>query len=173
MERILSFLSVALLSQFVGPVMAQSSIGLAEAPDALIAAEWNNRLLVVCDLSPGTNALSLVDAQYEEAFGDWPGYIDRDLILVWISEDGIMSWKPVPNPDPNKAATLLIGGHDEDETELRKRVSCDTAYPLITLVGKDGGAKQTWKKPVKNRDIFQIIDAMPMRQQEMRGAADE
>jgi hypothetical protein len=37
-----------------------------------------------------------------------------------------------------------------------------------TLVGKDGGVKRQDTKPVKATAIFEQIDAMPMRQQEMQ-----
>lgn len=36
------------------------------------------------------------------------------------------------------------------------------------LIGKDGGIKQTYKKPVSVKDLFATIDGMPMRQQEMK-----
>ncbi|WP_240625522.1 DUF4174 domain-containing protein [Spirosoma pollinicola] len=34
------------------------------------------------------------------------------------------------------------------------------------LIGKDGGVKQTYKKPIDVKDLFRIIDSMPMRRQE-------
>ncbi|MFD2574444.1 DUF4174 domain-containing protein [Spirosoma soli] len=36
------------------------------------------------------------------------------------------------------------------------------------LIGKDGGVKQSYKKPVAPKDLFQLIDSMPMRQQETK-----
>lgn len=36
------------------------------------------------------------------------------------------------------------------------------------LIGKDGGVKQTYKKPVTVKDLFSTIDGMPMRKQEMK-----
>ncbi|GAB2560039.1 hypothetical protein GCM10027085_58780 [Spirosoma aerophilum] len=36
------------------------------------------------------------------------------------------------------------------------------------LIGKDGGVKQTYKKPVAVKDLFQTIDSMPMRKQESK-----
>ena len=36
------------------------------------------------------------------------------------------------------------------------------------LIGKDGGIKQTYKKPVSPEDLFKTIDGMPMRKQEMK-----
>ena len=38
----------------------------------------------------------------------------------------------------------------------------------VVLVGKDGGVKKTWREPVGSEAIFAIIDAMPMRREEMR-----
>lgn len=39
---------------------------------------------------------------------------------------------------------------------------------VVVLVGKDGGEKMRATKPVTTAELFGIIDAMPMRQWEMR-----
>jgi len=36
------------------------------------------------------------------------------------------------------------------------------------LIGKDGGVKGRWDSPVDMDALFGLIDAMPMRRQEMR-----
>ena len=36
------------------------------------------------------------------------------------------------------------------------------------LIGKDGGVKHTFKKPIESGELFRIIDSMPMRQAEAR-----
>ncbi len=36
------------------------------------------------------------------------------------------------------------------------------------LIGKDGGVKQTYKKPFAVKDLFRTIDSMPMRRQESK-----
>ena len=36
------------------------------------------------------------------------------------------------------------------------------------LIGKDGGVKKTYKKPITVEDLFQTIDSMPMRKQEVK-----
>ena len=36
------------------------------------------------------------------------------------------------------------------------------------LIGKDGGVKETYKKPVAPKDLFRLIDSMPMRKREMK-----
>ncbi|NMG19341.1 hypothetical protein DP116_07665 [Brasilonema bromeliae SPC951] len=40
--------------------------------------------------------------------------------------------------------------------------------PIAVLVGKDGGVKRRETTPVQAKAIFDEIDAMPMRRQEMR-----
>lgn len=36
------------------------------------------------------------------------------------------------------------------------------------LIGKDGGVKQVYKKPVSSPELFRLIDSMPMRRQESK-----
>ncbi|WP_128545762.1 DUF4174 domain-containing protein [Larkinella soli] len=36
------------------------------------------------------------------------------------------------------------------------------------LIGKDGGIKHTFKKPLDPQELFKIVDSMPMRQEEMK-----
>ena len=36
------------------------------------------------------------------------------------------------------------------------------------LIGKDGGIKKTYKKPVSTKELFDTIDSMPMRKQESK-----
>ncbi len=36
------------------------------------------------------------------------------------------------------------------------------------LIGKDGGIKQTYSKPISADDLFKTVDGMPMRKQEMK-----
>ncbi len=40
------------------------------------------------------------------------------------------------------------------------------------LIGKDGGIKATYNKPVEMKKVFAEIDSMPMRQQEMKNGQD-
>ena len=54
-------------------------------------------------------------------------------------------------------------------SKLRKTLGVSRRGFAVVLVGKDGGVKKVWRDPVDPQSIFTIIDAMPMRQQEMRG----
>ena len=48
------------------------------------------------------------------------------------------------------------------------RYRLDTARFTAVLIGKDGGEKFRSNEPVRPAQLFAIIDAMPMRQAELR-----
>ena len=51
---------------------------------------------------------------------------------------------------------------------IRKQFDAPPGHFSVILVGKDGGTKFRQNDRVKLKDIFKLIDAMPMRQEEMR-----
>ena len=52
---------------------------------------------------------------------------------------------------------------------LRKALGVSARGFAVVLVGKDGGVKKVWREPVDPKTIFTVIDAMPMRREEMKG----
>jgi len=52
---------------------------------------------------------------------------------------------------------LLLWGPAEDRGDFE-----------VSLIGKDGGVKSRWSAPVGPADVFQVVDAMPMRRAEAR-----
>ena len=52
---------------------------------------------------------------------------------------------------------------------LRKTLGVAERGFAVVLVGKDGSVKKIWRDPVDPKAIFTVIDAMPMRRDEMRG----
>jgi hypothetical protein len=81
--------------------------------------------------------------------------LDRDLRVVHVLEKG----KSHFDSEDLGAGQVL---------SLKKRLSVSPGEFTIILVGKDGGEKFRQNRIVKLKEIFQIIDAMPMRQQEMK-----
>lgn len=51
---------------------------------------------------------------------------------------------------------------------LYKKYKADPAKFTVVLVGKDGGEKYRSNKVLQPAELFAIIDAMPMRKQEMK-----
>ncbi|MEL6856796.1 MAG: DUF4174 domain-containing protein [Pseudomonadota bacterium] len=162
----------AIFAILVSPILAiGQDIGLAEADNPLLEAQWTYRLVVVCGAETKPSEPTLLDQQYAQASWDWPGYIDRDMILVWISPEDIMTWHPKPNAV--KAATLMIGLAETDDTHLRQRTACTADNDFVALIGKDGEVKARSDRAMPNQDLFALIDAMPMRQQELQSAPPE
>lgn len=50
---------------------------------------------------------------------------------------------------------------------LRKRFHINAADFVVILIGKDGGEKLRQTKPVDGKQLFGLIDSMPMRRNEM------
>lgn len=61
---------------------------------------------------------------------------------------------------------VIINAGSDDADYARFNIDAD-AFTVI-LIGKDGGVKARWDAPVQANDVFSIVDAMPMRQREMR-----
>lgn len=64
-----------------------------------------------------------------------------------------------------------LGDHSiapEQVAALAHRYGVDPAAFAVVLIGKDGGAKYRSTDPITPDQLFGIIDAMPMRQREMR-----
>lgn len=82
-------------------------------------------------------------------------FTDRDLVLVQVlsKNKSYANGQPI---DESSAANLRnLFGIDKENFQL-------------ILIGKDGGVKRQESKPVEAAAIFEQIDAMPMRQQEMQ-----
>lgn len=114
--------------------------------------QWKNRLLLV--FAPNENnptyqkQMQLFQAQQAD-------FSERDLLLVEILTEGT-----------SRASGKVID--EADVTKVRSRFQVSPQDFRVILVGKDGTQKRSDSKPVEAKVIFNEIDAMPMRQQEMR-----
>lgn len=111
----------------------------------LSSLQWKNRIIVVNDVQNVENVLALLENNTAEIN-------DRDIVWFIIKED--------------RTFTNYSGKLSEDllsNTRERYRVG----QGKIILIGKDGGIKSRLDR-VDLEAIFSEIDAMPMRQNEMR-----
>ena len=121
-------------------------------PFSLSDYQWENRLLVVssptADEPTFTRQLQQVTASSSE-------FAERDLVLIRLATDG----------------SSHAGERKLDSTQveaIRAELGIDAGTFAVRLVGKDGGVKLAKNSVVPMRDIYALIDTMPMRQQEMR-----
>lgn len=114
--------------------------------------QWKNRLLF---LFAPEHSNSLFSDLQSEIVAQKNGVQDRDLVVFEIIESG-PSFMNTTRLDVQMAATL------------RKQFDVSPGRFTVILVGKDGGVKLKRHTRIKLNDIFALIDAMPMRQEEMR-----
>ena len=113
---------------------------------------WQNRLLLVFAPEEDDPRLARQIAISRE-HGD--GLAERDLLLMEVVG--------------RKA--MRIEGHAGSATDaqaLRDRHDVASDEFAVILIGKDGGMKRREPRPFEAEDLFATIDAMPMRQREMR-----
>lgn len=71
----------------------------------------------------------------------------------------------LPYNSPSPTAAQLSS---EEATTVRRRFHVNPQSFVVILIGKDGGSKLRATKPFSMRKLEETIDAMPMRQEEMR-----
>ena len=81
----------------------------------------------------------------------------RDLILIYALADG----------KGRRVGIRLFGGGDENA--LRQRYGVGLRQFRVVLVGKDGHEAYSSRQPISASRLLGLIDAMPMRREEMRG----
>ena len=117
--------------------------------------QWNNRPILIF-------APSRDDRSYCETMIIWnrniPELDARDIVLIQVFEEGISraEGREIPQDSAN---------------HLRERFQVDDGDMTIVLVGKDGTEKARWDRLPPLQRIYDLIDAMPMRQREIRSQA--
>ena len=113
---------------------------------------WENRLLLIFDEHASGE---LFQDQEAALLSDIAGLIDRDLKVFLIR--------------PNQQVLDLI-----QQTSHKIKEDLYAGYKIpnrqftVILIGKDGTVKLKEQTPITNQKLFAIIDAMPMRQAEMK-----
>lgn len=117
--------------------------------------QWKSRLLFL--FAPDRNDLSF-NGLKNEISARKREMADRDLFVFEVLESG-----------ESFLGTKTL--KTEDAMTLRKRFDVSPESFTVVLVGKDGGVKLNRNTRVSLQDVFDLIDAMPMRQEEMRQKA--
>lgn len=129
-----------------------SDASTANAPLDLGTYRWKNRLLLV--FTPSAQDASC--RQQHSFLGQSGGLLNRDLVVASIYAHG----------DGQIGSKLISTAQSE---ALRDQFNVEPDGFTAILIGKDGGEKQRFSKPVAPQELFAIIDEMPMRQEEMKG----
>lgn len=105
---------------------------------------WKHRPLLIFAPSPD-------DERYRDQIEKFQGRSreieDREMVLLHIFEQD---------------------GNGEETQALRDRYGVRNGEFLVVLVGKDGGTKLDASEPLNPAEVFDLIDAMPMRRKEIQ-----
>lgn len=120
----------------------------------LDAFQWEKRVLVVW----GDERLQ----KRQTRMLDSKGLRERDVVFVRMIGTGNLGVATLYSSDTKaELKTVDINGSPLEGAGK-------DANFLAALIGKDGDVKGRWSKPVKTKKLFELIDAMPMRVEEMR-----
>ena len=129
----------------IPPALATSEIDLSDY-------RWKHRPLFIFAPSAADATYLALDKRLVQSI---PEIEDRDMILFRIFEDS-----------PSRVSDTPIPPGDAEA--LRRRFGIKPGRFTVVLVGKDGGVKWVAHRDADLQSIFNRIDSMPMRQQEMR-----
>lgn len=118
----------------------------------LQAYQWEKRLLLIFT-STATEAQFQKQQQLLKQAA--AGLAARDMVTLSVMENQVKS-------SDSSAKDLPLAQALREKYKVKS-----TAFEVI-LIGKDGGEKYRSQQVTNPAKIFQTIDAMPMRQQEMR-----
>lgn len=110
--------------------------------------QWKNRIVVLYGES------ALVKEQMEVYEKNLPGVIDRDMLIFYNDGEDYKIYPEHKTRDINYSSLILYYQLKKPFTSL--------------LIGKDGSIKKRNENILPKRPYFDIIDAMPMRQREIR-----
>ena len=118
---------------------------------------WQNRLLIVSGPSDDTEQAEAVVKQFLQSVEE----LQNRKMLLLLAYEGIAT--------KLNGSTLTV---ELSEEELSRYVMTSGVFQ-ISLVGLDGQVKRTWNKPPNPAEVFEIIDSMPMRMNEIRNKKKE
>jgi len=136
---------VSLNSLFIEKSMAEMSFDLA-------SYQWKKRIIILFSISSATEYYR---TQKDDLETRTEGILDRDLIVIELfkKKQGRLGDQFLTDDDVRKLMNLFNLKQDQFQ---------------IILLGKDGTIKRRSNVPVPVQELFDLIDAMPMRQEEMR-----
>ena len=114
--------------------------------------QWKNRLLF---LFAPNRSHPLFDVLQKSIATQQAEVADRDLVIFEILESGT-----------SRLDTSDLG--PQVAQSLRDKFDVSPGRFVLILVGKDGSVKLNRQEQTRLGDIFALIDAMPMRMEELR-----
>jgi hypothetical protein len=125
---------------------------LAATPMDLTQFQWKNRLLF---LFAPNRSHPFYKHLHRQIIDQKSEVEDRDLVIFSVLLQG-----------PSQMNATAINRQEADS--IRQRFMIPPQEFSLILIGKDGGIKLKRNDQVDLAEVFELIDSMPMRQNEMR-----
>ena len=113
---------------------------------------WQNRILIIFSPDAENDQLKKQQNIFSK---NTSALKERDLVLFEI----------LPTNGENPRQKQM---NQQEVESLRDHYNIDNEEFKLLLIGKDGGVKEVFNEVVAMENINKVIDAMPMRQREMR-----
>ena len=126
----------------------------ALAVEPLKHLQWEKRPLL---LFAKSRSFAPLDKQVDLLRDYRPDLEERDMVV--LSTTGTQE---------TSAAIGYVAINRGTARQLRKQFAPESRGLTVILVGKDGSEKARWQQVVDPQKIFDLIDSMPMRQDEVR-----
>ena len=152
---------LGILAYACAAALASQTLGASADPVRLQDFHWQNRLIVDCDLTtrgPITGAARDVF----DIVTDDEDNVRRLAVVQIVSESGAIFFV-------QDLGVESLALESEDRDRMMSLLNCGDGERVIGLIGLDGGVKHVWRDDIPSVDeVYALIDAMPMRLQEMR-----
>lgn len=148
--------SIIIIQLLIG-ILAGTAFAQSTAKIDLKQYRWKNRLILVFAPSATDSSYLKVKQKINQLNNQ---IIERDIVLFHLFENG----------------KSFVGDSVLDKKSvdsLRKLYQVKPGKPSLILIGKDGGKKLRQQEVIDFKSIFDRIDAMPMRQLEMKQRQEE
>jgi hypothetical protein len=126
--------------------------GIAEMTFNLASYQWKNRVIVIFATSSASENYRM---QRDVLDNRIEGVLDRHLIVLDLFEN-----------ERSRLGDLILT--DDAVKKIKNIFDLKQDQFQVILLGKDGTIKLRSDKPVPASEFFELIDAMPMRKEEMR-----
>jgi hypothetical protein len=155
--RSMRSLPILLLAGTLTPLIAQSSN--PSPPPAVTLQSMRDRYRPVLIFAPSDTPQ--LRSQLQILMHDQPQLQQRDIVLVPVLSPGTLDQAFRNSPTISSMSS-------SDQLAARKHFHIAPDELTVLLIGKDGGEKFRSHQPISAEQLFNLIDAMPMRRQEMR-----
>tara|TARA_B100001250_G_scaffold210710_1_gene180818 strand:- start:2073 stop:2516 length:444 start_codon:yes stop_codon:yes gene_type:complete len=126
-------------------------INTSKSDDSLSSFLWKNRLLLIFLDNEDAETVESISSSLNKLSCDLN---DRDMLIGWFTNE------------KQEINNIQINDNEIKNIKTRAKINGNTI--TVLLIGKDGGIKARYNNMPDLKEVFSLIDRMPMRRSEMK-----